>query len=247
MKGIITTYLPQKKYGFIKGDDGKDYFFHEAEFRDRSQIAYLCEDAFVDFDEQATPKGYKAKNCSLIDPKKVLTYTVPDEFTVVRSENVRGWEIFEYGNWIVYGTSEDSPDDARKDVIDNARLIGANALIELEYYKTTGSEAGTGHGTHYFTIHNFRGRVVTLAKRSSRGRYRSDQLSGLNQRAESLKRRLVTQSNAARHRRNLVWSVVGILSLLSLFAAPALIIVWLAAGCIWGRSSASDHGWLQRG
>ena len=29
MKGTITTYLPEKLYGFIKGDDGKDYFFHE--------------------------------------------------------------------------------------------------------------------------------------------------------------------------------------------------------------------------
>ena len=29
MKGTISTYLPEKQYGFIKGEDGKDYFFHE--------------------------------------------------------------------------------------------------------------------------------------------------------------------------------------------------------------------------
>jgi cold shock CspA family protein len=58
MKGTIKSYLPEQRYGFIKGDDGKDYFFHENEFRDRSQVAKLCEEAFVDFEQQATPKGY---------------------------------------------------------------------------------------------------------------------------------------------------------------------------------------------
>ena len=27
MQGEIKTYLPDKHYGFIKGDDSKDYFF----------------------------------------------------------------------------------------------------------------------------------------------------------------------------------------------------------------------------
>jgi cold shock CspA family protein len=43
MKGTIKTYLPEKQYGFIKGDDGKDYFFHESEFRVKSNIGKLCE------------------------------------------------------------------------------------------------------------------------------------------------------------------------------------------------------------
>jgi cold shock CspA family protein len=196
MKGTIKTYLPEKRYGFIKGDDGRDYFFHENEFPDGSQIGQLCEEAFVNFDQRATPKGYEARNCSLIDPSEVLTYAVPDEFIASRSDRVRGWQIIEFGHWIVHGTSRDSPDSARRAVMDSATRVGANALIELEYYKTTGSEAGTGRGTHHFTIHHFRGRVVTLAKRTSRGSYRADQLSGLNQRAESLKKKLVEQTQA---------------------------------------------------
>ncbi len=74
MKGIIKTYLSEKKYGFIKGDDGKDYFFHVNEFRDKQHISNICEEAFVTFDQQATPKGYKAKNCSLINTADVATY-----------------------------------------------------------------------------------------------------------------------------------------------------------------------------
>ncbi|MEJ2612914.1 MAG: cold shock domain-containing protein [Candidatus Thiodiazotropha sp.] len=151
MKGTIKTYLPEKNYGFIKGDDGKAYFFHESEFRDKSHLSKLCEEAFVNFDQQATPKGYKAKNCSLINPSEVLTYITPDEFIAAKSSSVRGWDVIEYGNWIVHGSSSDSPDTAKRDVINRATSIGANALIKLEYYKTTGSR-----GNYKYSIHNFR-------------------------------------------------------------------------------------------
>ncbi len=33
MIGKVRTYSKQKKYGFILGDDGKMYFFHESEIK----------------------------------------------------------------------------------------------------------------------------------------------------------------------------------------------------------------------
>jgi len=240
MKGTIKTYLPEKKYGFIKGDDGKDYFFHESEFRDKSHIGKICEEAFVNFDQQATPKGYKAKNCSLINPSEVLTFVTPDEFITSRSNSVRGWDIIEYGHWIVHGTSSDSPDAAKRDVIDSATRIGANALINLEYYKTTGSS-----GNYNYTIHNFRGRPVTLAKKNSKGKYHSDELSGLNQRAEALKKKLVEQTKASKRKRNIVWLVVAVLSFFSLGTEPIFIIGLIIVGFIIGHSTDYDH-WLER-
>jgi cold shock CspA family protein len=245
MKGTIKTYLPEKRYGFIKGDDGKDYFFHESEFRDNSHIDKLCEEAFVDFDQQATPKGYKAKNCALINPSEVVTFVTPDEFIASRSNSVRGWDVIEHGNWIVHGTSRDSPDEAKRDVIDSATKIGANALVNLEYYKTTGSEAGTGRGTHHYTIHNFRGRAMTLAKRNSKGNYRADELSGLNHRAEVLKKKLVEQTKASKRKRNIVWLIVAILSIVALGTEPGFIIGLIIVGFIIGRSTDYDY-WLER-
>lgn len=245
MKGTITTYLPEKLYGFIKGDDGKDYFFHEREFRNPGQVRSLCENARVDFDQQATPKGYRARNCSLIDHKGVLIYTVPGEFITSGSAAVRGWEIIEYGDWIVHGTSRDSPDAAKRDAVEHAKLSGANALIGLEYYKTTGSEPGTGSGIHHFTVHNFRGQLATVAKRSANGTWGKDQLSGLNERAESLKRELVAQTRASKRKRNLLWSAVVVASMVSLPTLPGLVIVWLLAGFLFGRSTDHD-GWLQK-
>ena len=244
MKGTIKTYLPEKKHGYIKGDDGKDYFFYESEFRDKSHRAKLCEEDFVDFDQHATPRGYKAKNCSLINPSEVLTYVIPDEFIASRSNGVRGWDLIEHGNWIVHGTSRDSPDAAKRDVIESAMRIGANALINLEYYKTTGSEAGTGRGTHHFTIHNFRGRAVTLAKRNSKGNFRADELSGLNQRAEALKKKLSEQTRASKTKRNIVWLIVFVSSLVAIEMEPFFIIVLVIIGFIFGRSTDYDC-WLE--
>ena len=65
MKGIINTWLSEKGYGFIKGDDGKDYYFNRQDFREKSHIALLAEALPVEFDQQATPKGYRAKKCKL--------------------------------------------------------------------------------------------------------------------------------------------------------------------------------------
>ncbi len=218
MKGIIKTYLPEKKYGFIKGDDGKDYFFHESEFTDKNQLGKICEDAFVNFNQKATPKGYKAQNCRLINPSDVLTYIVPDEFLTSRSNNIKGWDVIEQGQWMVDGSSRDSPEAAKKNVIGNAAQVGANALLNLEYYKTTGSEAGTGDGTHHFTIHNFRARVVTIAKRNSKGQYKAEDLCGLNARALSLKENLVEKTkqseDKSKNKRIISWVVVLIIGVI---------------------------------
>jgi len=245
MQGTISTYLPEKQYGFIKGDDGKDYFFHENEFRNGKHKGNLCEGAFVRFDQQATPKGYKARDCTLINASDVCTYVTPDEFIAAKSRSVRGWEILEPGHWIVHGMSRGSPDDAKKDAIESAQKIGANALLELEYYKRTGEERGTGKGVHRFTIHCFRGRPVTLAKRHSRGPYQIDHLKGLNLSAAELKEKLENKTARSKTKQAIVWLVVIALSVVSWHTQPWYIIGLLVAAFIFGWSNDYDS-WLER-
>ena len=245
MKGTISTYLPEKKYGFIKGDDGKDYYFHEDAFKSESERAKLSEEAFVDFDQRATPRGYKARNCRLLDTADVLTYVVPDAFLTSRSRGIKGWEVIERGNWIVHGSSEDSPDAARRYVIDRAVLLGANALLNLEYYKTTGSEPGTGRGTHHFTIHNFHGRIATIAKRNAKGPYKSGDLSGLNRKAALLKKELAAKSGRSKRKRNLIWvTIIGLSAFLAVIiqdVSVSMIVILLVFGFVFGRST--DYDW----
>ena len=38
MIGTVTSYLTDRNYGFIKGEDGKDYFFHGSSFKDKKDI-----------------------------------------------------------------------------------------------------------------------------------------------------------------------------------------------------------------
>lgn len=69
MRGIVKTYLPEKQYGFIKGDDGKDYFFHYSSFVNKNDVDKVYEDLYLDFEQKATPRGYSAVKIKLLDPK----------------------------------------------------------------------------------------------------------------------------------------------------------------------------------
>ncbi len=81
MRGTVTTHLPEKEYGFIKGDDGKDYYFHESEFSNTSDIKSICENVAVEFEQSANAKGYTAKKCSLILGDESQVNKTPDNIT----------------------------------------------------------------------------------------------------------------------------------------------------------------------
>lgn len=249
MKGVIKTYVPEKKYGFIKGDDGKDYFFHLDSFKDRCHKDKICDDVLVEFEPTPTPKGYRAQECSLLNLSDVTTYVVPDEFLTSKAMTIKGWEIIEMGDWIVHGSSRASPDVARKDLIDSAMRVRANALVDTTYYKTTGSEPGTGRGTHHYTVHNFRARIVIVARRSPKGAFNAEDLCGLNQRAEAEKQRLVELNNRSKRKRNLVWAVIAGLSaiLLAIGGGDMFMVIFIAllVGLVFGQSTDHDD-WLQR-
>lgn len=212
MKGSIRSFIPDKQYGFILGEDKKDYFLHASSLKDPAQRSLLCDDAIIEFDPAATIKGYKATNCTVLtDAATALMYIEPTDFMTSNDGSVKGWENIEVGDWIVTGTSRDSPDAARRMLSYNAQRVGANALLFYSYNKTTGSEQGTGSGTHKFTIHNVVGRVATIAKRSATGKQQRIDLMGLNQRASDKKAKLVALSAESRKRRNLV--LCGVLGL----------------------------------
>ncbi len=133
--------------------------------------------------QEYTHRRHNSKPSSHHDATTDL-FIIPDQFITSKFETVRGWDIIERGDWIVHGTSDNSPDAAKNDAINNATQIGANGLIELDYYKTRGEL-----GNYNYTIHNFRGRPVTLAKKNTNGVNQRD-LLGLNDKADSLKKSL---------------------------------------------------------
>ena len=84
-KGKVKFYNREKKYGFITGDDGKDYFFHvsgvsnEAELNDEDAVEFKVEDG------ERGPKAVEISplqifNLSLHSQRRNLTTPFDDSF-----------------------------------------------------------------------------------------------------------------------------------------------------------------------
>ena len=61
MTGTIKTLRVEKGFGFIKGEGGKEYFFHQSAIYGEG-IADLREGDSVTFDVGEGPKGPRAEN-----------------------------------------------------------------------------------------------------------------------------------------------------------------------------------------
>ena len=65
MKGTVKMFNKEKGYGFIRGEDGKDYFFHYSVLvMDDYKTAEKGEN--VEFDVQDSERGLRAKDVKKI-------------------------------------------------------------------------------------------------------------------------------------------------------------------------------------
>lgn len=63
MEGKVKWFDVSKGYGFIAGDDGKDYFVHQSAL---PEGVFLNENDKVSFDTVKTDRGEQAKNIKKI-------------------------------------------------------------------------------------------------------------------------------------------------------------------------------------
>lgn len=139
MTGTIKNFLPQKQFGFILGDDGKDYFFHQSSLMSSGQASQIMEGALVEFDPNVTPKGYKANKVTIKSKTDASKFVVPNSIMLSKTDTMPGWEVLEESNWIVTASGSGNPDDTKSVLKGLARSIGANGVIYMNYHKTTGS------------------------------------------------------------------------------------------------------------
>lgn len=73
MTGVVSNLIVNKKYGFISGDNGQEYFFH---MLDSPESWGTIVNQFTEkggnkvkvyFDAAKTPKGPRAKNVSILE------------------------------------------------------------------------------------------------------------------------------------------------------------------------------------
>lgn len=64
LTGFVKYFEPNKRYGFIAGDDGNDYFFHELDIRDGA--GFPEKNAQVEFEVGSNRKGVCARNVIIL-------------------------------------------------------------------------------------------------------------------------------------------------------------------------------------
>ena len=64
-EGIVKWFSDQKGFGFIEQDSGKDVFVHHTAISGTG-FKRLTEGDRVSFDVEATDRGFKAKNVTMI-------------------------------------------------------------------------------------------------------------------------------------------------------------------------------------
>jgi len=60
--GTIKKVISDRGFGFITGEDGKDYFFHRDGLTDSVEFEQIAGGERVDFDLQASQRGPRAVN-----------------------------------------------------------------------------------------------------------------------------------------------------------------------------------------
>lgn len=240
MNGTITSYVPEKLYGFIRGVDDKDYFFHRNDFLEAKDHVLIADGAQVIFDQKATPKGYKAVKCALVNPSNTLTFVVPDRVLTSKSHTIKGWSLMEVGDWIIDGEVSNDLDAAKNDILRKAQSLGATALIDYEYTKSTESS-----GNYYYTVHGFRGRPATVARRHADGTHTEASFQQLGQRLESAND-AIDQANQSNQNKVFWLLALTVCMAVALFFVHVFLAILVAGGGLFLASKMGAKRWLHR-
>lgn len=182
MTGVIKTYLSEKQYGFIKGDNKKDYFFHISDIL-KAKVGNIVDGAFVEFEEKATPKGYSAIKIIVKQiENKDIKYIVPKEVYISEHDNINGWETISFSVNKAHSSSR-NPREAKQQLIALAKNNSTNALLNLYRYTSTGSEMSNSFsifGTHQYTIHHYSANIANIGKKHVNGTHTREELQSPN-------------------------------------------------------------------
>lgn len=154
MEGIIKSFLPSKSHGFIEGTDGKSYFFHIQDMKQR--VAAIEDGQFVHFDESVTPKGYRARNVEILDGQTYYLQ-LASRFFWGKNEAPQGLEVA-YSE--IFHTYDKDLDIAQSELKETAKRYGFNAVLDVTYSKDTESS-----GNYKYSVHHFMGECAVLAQR----------------------------------------------------------------------------------
>lgn len=252
LTGTVTSWAAGKGFGFLRGEDGLDYFAHRSALP--GGVVALDPGAFVEFEPTASPKGNKALEVRVLGDS-IDRYEVPSEPVVLSRTNTVGrWQVLEASSWSVSGSGRQSLDQARLDLMTNARRVKANAVINTRHHTSVGFEPGFGKGIHLFTIHHITGQAAVVGLPSLRGKRSKKDLVGIDERAPHLKQSLRKDTLASALFALAIWVACPVLLFL---AAPtparfpilpfALAVGGVGIGFWLAKFAYTNHdAWLSR-
>ena len=84
MEGTVKFFNRKKGFGFVSGQDGKDYFVH---FTGLSQGTFIRDNDVVSFDAEEGERGLKATNVKLLKKASELGGSESSESTETKESS----------------------------------------------------------------------------------------------------------------------------------------------------------------
>jgi cold shock CspA family protein len=147
VRGKVVSYISQKKYGFITGEDDESYFLHSSSLLDKANEKKLLKGVIVEFDPTPTPKGMSAKKVHV--PNVYFKKSLVDFFITKSSQPKFG--CVEKSHSIETQFFKD-PNEGREHIKKLAKETGCNSILNLSFEKNTFSS-----GNYQYTVHAFNG------------------------------------------------------------------------------------------
>ncbi|MCL1058599.1 cold shock domain-containing protein [Shewanella gelidimarina] len=155
MKGKVVSYIKNKKYGFINGDDGESYFIHCSSLNNHMDEAKLLKGVLVEFDPTPAPKGLAAKHVTVPD---VYFKTQLVDFFISKSNTPKHGNIEQLHS--ISTRFFKDPKEGRSHIKQLANEAGCNAILNLDFEKNTFSS-----GNYRYTVHAFKGDLALVSER----------------------------------------------------------------------------------
>ncbi|MGY2263363.1 cold-shock protein [Pseudomonas sp. SDO55104_S430] len=155
-KGIVCSFIPERGFGFILGDDGRNYFVH----RENVNGAELVDGQQVDFMGMPTAKGYKAVNVVPGDlPKSGAAFESPRHFIWTEDNEPNGFRVkYMLGSgWSESGTIQ----EAKAALVRMCKERRGNAVLNVRLEKSIHRH---GFSNYHYTRHRFKGDFVNVQR-----------------------------------------------------------------------------------
>jgi cold shock CspA family protein/uncharacterized protein YbjQ (UPF0145 family) len=224
MKGKVTIYLKEKSFGFIKGEDGNDYFFHKNSFNPKLEDKDIFSGLPVSFDPNLNKKGFNAKGCKVIGDFKSNKekYKFPSEVLHSKSDRIKGYQVLSMPDYEISVTRR-SNDEAFNEIKKLCQKLGGNAILSLKHERETRSKPGKGNGTYYYNVNVLTAVPALVGRREQVGFDLGDRIEKLESSCAKEVKALAEETKN-RDTLRLIFVLISLFIILGAFASAQIFV-----------------------